>query len=219
MTPYWLEIALRHLAAAEIARRDLLAVTQDDASPHKADALEREFASGMQALVAAVIAVDALYATVRERISVPDSLVTQRREKRTARPRQVAEVFRRAFIVKGQGFKNLKQILGEHYKFRDLAVHPPGKFSSPVLHKVLGSGTEWRFVSFGYDSSKTAVRAALAVVVQLAARPREKKGAFHDYCKGLSERLQPLENQWTESFGVLTEGNAHQKQSQKASDV
>jgi hypothetical protein len=205
MTPYWLEIALNHLIAADAARRDLLRVMGDDTSPEKAQALEREFTSGMQALVASVTALEALYSTVRENIGIPDSLVKTWREKRTARHRQVCEVFRRAFAVKGQGLKNLKQILGELYEFRDLAVHPPGKFSNPVLHEVLGAGTEWRFVSFGYDSARTSVRAALSVVSQLADRPREQQGSFYDYRMGLSERIKPLQDEWATHFGPLNE--------------
>lgn len=203
MCPYWLEIAVGHLGAAARARADVIKARASGDEPSVGIALEREFSAGMQALTSSVIALDALYASVRERVSLPDSLVETWRSKRTARHRQAAEVFRRAFRVGRKGFANLAATLREVYRFRDLAVHPPGKFSDPVIHPTLLSGTEWRFVSFGYDSAHTAVRAALAMVVQLARSARAKKGPFVDYCAGLSAQLEPLVEIWKADFGAL----------------
>jgi len=203
MCPYWLEIAVDHLTAASKARQDLLEARGEGDDSRVGVALEREFAAGMQALTASAISLDALYASVRTRISISESLVKAWRKKRTARHRQVAEVFRRAFKVSPKGFGNLSNATEQIYRFRDLAVHPPGAYSDPVLHPILGSGTEWRFVSFGYDSSHTTVRAALAIVVQLAAKPRNKGEAFAKYCEGLSTRLVPLVGHWKMAFGAL----------------
>jgi hypothetical protein len=205
MGPYWYEVGLSHLVAAKAARYDLSDAIERQADEAKSMALEREFTAGMQVVVASATALDALYASVRDRAGIPDSLVQKWREKRTARPSQVAEVFRRSFAVKGAGFRNLTRVLREIYRFRDLAVHPPSKFSEPILHPILDTGTEWRFVSFGFESAFNALRGSLAVAVQLANVPRAKDLAFRDYCAGLSDRLKPITEQWTAHFGKLVD--------------
>src|SRR6185437_15189206 len=136
----------------------------------------------MQALTSAAIALDALYASVRERTDIPETLVATWRKNKTARPKQVAEVFRRAFRVGPKSFRNLAAIVHQLYKFRDLAVHPPASFSAPVFHATLNARTEWRFLSFGYDSSLVAVRASLAAVTQLTQLPRTKNTLLVKYC-------------------------------------
>lgn len=205
MAPYWYEIALSHLLRAKSARSDLLRAVESKDHKAKGSALEQEFSAGMQVVIASATALDALYASVRDRAGFPNSLAQKQkwRENRTARHAQVAEVFRRSFAVKGAGFKNLKRIVREVYGFRNLAVHPPAEFSEPVLHSVLDAGTEWRFVSFGFDSANNALRGSLAVAVQLAGIPRAKGQAFRDYCASLSERLKPITEQWAAHFGSL----------------
>jgi hypothetical protein len=203
MCPHWLEIAVAHLEVAAHARSDLISACSRAEESRIGPALEREFQAGMQAVTAAVIALDALYASVRERVAIPDSLVATWRRKRTARHRQVAEVLRRAFRVGPKSFARLAAALQKLYRSRDLAVHPPGTFSDPVLHPVLRSGTEWRFVSFGYESAYSAVRAALAFVAQLSALPRTKEDSFLQYCADLHARLEPLRLRWESGFGPL----------------
>ncbi len=203
MCPYWLEIAVEHLRVASSARAEVLAAQAIGEEAAMGSALEQEFSAGMQALTSAAIAVDALYASVKDRVSVPDALTKAWRAKRTARHAQVAEVFRQTFRMSAKGFEHLREALEQLYKFRDLAVHPPGAFSDPVHHPALKLTTEWRFVSFGLDSAHVAVRAAVAVAVQLAEAPRRKTGPLAEYCVGLSTRLKPLAATWRAEFGRL----------------
>ena len=208
MCPYWLEIALEHLRRAALARSELRDSKQSSPETDTRSALEREFSAGMQAITSSAIAIDALYASIRDRIVIPPSLVATWRAKKTARPRQVSEVLRRAFRVRGKGFENLSSIVAQLYRFRDLAVHPAAKFTHPVPHPILGSATEWRFVSFGYDSAHAAVRGALALVVQLVRAPRAEKGPVVDYCTDLAKRVKPLADQWLSEFGLLLDDDS-----------
>jgi hypothetical protein len=208
MCPYWLEIAVGHLRNAAVARGELQGAKRSSVNQDAGSALEHEFSAGMQAITSSAIALDALYASVRDRITVPASVITTWQTKRTARHRQVSEVFRRAFRVKGKGFRNLSTIAAQLYRFRDLAVHPAATFTNPVPHPIIGSATEWRFVSFGYESAHAAVRGALALVVQLARIPRAKNGPIVAYCRDLEKRLQPLVDQWASEFGPLLEDAA-----------
>jgi len=203
MASYWYEIGLRHVTEASLARQELLIAVENQSDEAKGAALEKEFTAGMQAVVASATALDALYASVSDRFDVPDSLLLQWRQNRTARPAQVAEVFRQAFSVKNAGFTNLKLVIGKVYRFRDLAAHPPGKFSEPLLHPILNVGVEWRFVSFGFESALNALHGSLGIAVQLADMPRSGNKAFEEYCAGLSLRLKPIAERWEAQFGEL----------------
>jgi hypothetical protein len=98
--PTWCELAMRYLileaakAAAE-ARKIAWQMAEDTpaANDAKALALEKEFEASMQAVMAAAIAVDALYAALQGHIEIPEQPLKKWRERRTARYSQVAEVY------------------------------------------------------------------------------------------------------------------------------
>src|SRR6478735_4137846 len=97
--PTWLQLAQHHLdgaIAAKANRNRVWAETNNDA---KAKALEVEFETSMQAIVAAAIAWDAFYAIIRESVSIPETTQKKWRDGRTSRHSQVAEVVRRGFTL------------------------------------------------------------------------------------------------------------------------
>jgi len=109
--PTWIEVAKRHLDNALNAkdrRNEVWSGKDEDA---KAKALEAEFESSMQAIMAAAIAWDAVYAVLREHVVIPPAMSEKWRNGRTARYTQVAEVIRRAFSLKPKGSSLLRQNL------------------------------------------------------------------------------------------------------------
>lgn len=199
---YWLETALSHLCNAREHHAALLRARDDGETPQPA--LDNEACSGMQAIMAAAIAMDALYADVAERLPVPPDLRAHWRQNGTAPYAQVTEVFRRAFGLRRQGTANLRRTLKELYRFRDIAVHPDARASAPVQHPDLRVGVEWRFVAFGFDSATQAVRAALAFVKILPSRPLDH--APTSVQQLASEMLllgAPLFEQWEREYGPL----------------
>ncbi len=195
--PTWCELAMRHVEAAKAAAeaRKIAWQTAEDtpaANDAKAMTLEKEFEASMQAVMAAAIAVDALYAVLQEYIEVPDELLKKWRERRTARYSQVAEVIRRAFNLKRNGVRLLLENLKKIYRLRDLAVHPSGKVQEAVLHPELGVGVEWRFVYFRAETSEGAVNAATAIVRDLAFQGKPVSDQTANYLNGLRARLNDL---------------------------
>ena len=91
--PTWLELALRHLICAEDEHKTLLSTWSSGGQDEAARVLEAEFQSGMQAATAACIALDALYANVKDLIPIPDEMKNGWVKRKTSRPAQVAEVF------------------------------------------------------------------------------------------------------------------------------
>lgn len=101
--PHWLNIACEHLQSAERAHVEALASWQSSDEDVKVRAFEAEFQASMQCVVAAAIAIDAFYARVKENIPISPQTIEAWAKKRTARYRQISEVFKRGFRVGPKG--------------------------------------------------------------------------------------------------------------------
>jgi hypothetical protein len=190
--PSWIQIAEGHLDAALAAKGNRVIAWQETDENAKAQTLEVEFETSMQAMMAAAIAWDAAYAVLREHVTIPPITLEKWRNGRTARYTQVAEVVRRAFTLKPKGAATLRNNLKELYRYRDLAVHPSGKIEAPLLHPELNLGMEWRFVYFRATNAELAVMAAAAMLWDLAHNGKSKDPKISEYQKTLASRLQEI---------------------------
>ena len=192
VSPTWLELALEHLAVAKRREGERNAAWTGSDEDLKASTLEREFEASMQAIVAAAIAIDAFYSSVRKKAEVPEELVTTWRQNRTSRPVQVAEVLRIAFGLAGSGFDALRENLQEIYRYRDLATHPSGDIKPAILHSELGVGVEWRFQYFRHANADLAVKTTMRILSELATFGKPKNEAVHLYAEMLRQRLEQM---------------------------
>lgn len=190
--PTWIQIAKRHLETALLAQSERQQVWAGSNEDAKAQALESEFEASMQAIMAAAIAWDAVYAVLREHVTIPAAMAEKWRKGRTARYTQVSETIRRAFSLKPKVASALRANLKEIYRYRDLAVHPSGKIEAPMLHPELDLGMEWRFVYFRAKNAELAVMAAAAMLWDLANNGKAKDPKVTEYQKALSSRLQEV---------------------------
>lgn len=190
--PTWIQIAKRHLADALLAKtqRDEAWAGSDENA--KAKALEAEFEASMQAIMAAAISWDALYSILREHVTVPNAMAEKWRHGRTARYVQVAEIVRRAFKLKPKGAALLRSNLKSLYLFRDMAVHPSGKISAPLLHPDLDVGMEWRFVYFRAQNAERAVLGAAGMLWDLATNGQSTDTKVSEYQQTLGSRLKEV---------------------------
>lgn len=187
--PSWVDLALKHLASANDAKLKRDAVWKEPNEDEKAAALEREFESSMQAIMAAAIALDAFYAIVKEHVSLPTAVLEKWRNGRTPRYSQIAEVLRRGFALKPKGAAGLKANLKEIFRVRDLAVHPSGKIDAPLLHPELDVGVEWRFAYFRASNAQLIVNAATQILWELSNRAKPKNSSLREYANALALRL------------------------------
>lgn len=190
--PTWIQMAKRHLDNAQdaMARRNEAWAGAD--GDLKSQALEAEFEASMLAVMAAAISWDALYAILREHVTIPPVMTEKWRHGRTARHIQVAETVRRAFALKPKGAAVLRSNLKTLYSFRDMAVHPSGKISEAILHPELHVGMEWRFVYFRARNAETAVLGAAGMLWDLAKNAQSKDAKITEYQKTLFTRLQEI---------------------------
>jgi hypothetical protein len=192
--PTWLELAVRHLSDAQVARDARIAAWGNADQHSRTGALEWEFEASMQATMASGIAVDAFYAMVQTRVPPPQSLIDEWRAKQTPRYIQISEVLRRAFSLEPKPVSSLRQALAEIFRFRDLAIDPSGKMDAQILHPELGVGVEWRFAYFRYQNALLIVKATLQLIAELVASGYVKDADLQKYLDALRARVEPLRN-------------------------
>lgn len=204
MSPYWLEIAYQHLLATEAAHVDLMAAKEARDDEQMAAALQKEFVSGMQAIMASGIAIDAYYASVKDHIELPEDLIKTWRENGTARYKQIAEVLKRAFPMSQESAKHLRDILEQNLKFRDKAVHPKYGTTAPLLHVELNKVSDWRYAVFRFYNAKAIVGLTLSIIYQTASKPfTDKHDRLRSYCEELIVNIDPIFNVWVQRYGKL----------------
>lgn len=209
---YWLEISMVHLVKAKEAHTELLAVWGRDDYKRGSQFLEREFAYSLQCITASAIAVDAFYAMVRDNVPVPEQEIDAWRTNRTSRPKQIAEVLKRGFLIGPKSFKTMRGNLIELFKWRDWTVHPPAGYDKPVRYDELLVGTEWRFVAFKFENAKNALALSLSLLAQLLARPKPNHKSLADHCQNSLPLVSPLVEQWEDMFGQLYERESSEDQ-------
>lgn len=203
LSRHWLSLAIDHLLAARSAHVKLKEANEDGDNEALSSALEAEFRASMQAMVASAVALDALYAAVKTRITVPEAQVEAWRAKRTARWRQMAEVFRLAFHLSPEKVKEARRILKEMTKYRGWALHPPADQQAPILHPDTGHGLEWRFVAFRYENALATVRMALSFLLVFSKHPSPATDALNAYCEALAKAAEGLKRRWGEAYPEL----------------
>lgn len=187
--PTWIKLAKNHLDDALKARLKRDEAWKGTDENEKATCLEKEFESSMQAITSAAIAIDSIYSILQEHVNIPPSLRDRWRKGRTARYSQISEVFRRAFKLEPDSTKQLKTILKEIYRFRDLAVHPKGKIQAPELHPELNVGVEWRFAYFRAHNAEKILNITADILWKLATAENVKHPKIVEYLNTLRQRL------------------------------
>ena len=187
MGPTWLELARKHAEDARARHAECLAAWAGIDEPAKA--LEREFEASMQATMATAIAFDALYDAVRKINDVLATLVAQWKANKTARYKQIAETLKIAFGLNAKQLEALRGSLKQHYKLRDLAMHPSGELDAPILHPELNGGVEWRFAFFRSYNAQIFGSDGIQNFSDLLNVGKPKNDAVQRYATGLNARL------------------------------
>jgi hypothetical protein len=189
--PVWLSIAIEHLKEAKQARDDMLAAKDAGNDELVNKSLERGFRGSMQAVMSSAIAIDALYAVVKTKVT-PDAKPFDPDKRAPRRFAQVSEQLRQAFQLKPKVFAMLRDAIEQIFKFRDEAVHPTGNSTQPVSHPGLNVGVERRLVVFRYENGLAIVRTAVGIISELAAKGTTKNAALEQYARSLKLRLDPI---------------------------
>lgn len=202
---HWLGIAVSHVLEGRRASGELHDAQAAQDNEGLSHALEAEFKAGMQAMMAAAVAIDAFYGSVKDRIAIPSDQVSAWKKNKTARYKQLSEVFRLGFHLPGDpDTKQVRHILKEVFRSRDLAVHPPAKTMAPAVHPGLNQASDWRCAAFCFQNARESTRMALDVITQLASKAcRGGASPLRSYCESLQTSSQLTIELWEGEFGPL----------------
>jgi hypothetical protein len=204
MCPRWIAIAYAHLLATQEAHTDLLAAFQSGDERALGLALEREADAGMQAVLSSCTAMDAYYGLLRKQTLIDDETHEQWQRNRTARHVRIAEVLRRTFEMKPEGFEIVRAILKQGFGLRDKAVHPTAELANPMAYDEIERATEWRLVCFRFENAKAVTGQFLSVLMATSAQPARKPTPdLTDLLSSTNRLCAPILAEWEARFGTL----------------
>jgi hypothetical protein len=110
----------------------------------------------MRAITACAFAIDAFYATVKERCGPhPHDLLW--RDKGTPRKKRITETLRFHMRIKPDKLKSIKSCVAQVFTFRDQAVHMAATFRDPAPRPDIQSNVDWHFHIFRRENAVNAV--------------------------------------------------------------
>lgn len=211
MWPFWIEDAIE---AADTACRmadqipDL--VTQLDDAGELKDRIEREIdrlmirelRATMRAITAAAFAIDAFYATVKERCG-PHPHDEIWRNKGTSRKRRITETLRYHLHIKTTNeVKSIKSCVAQVFMFRDWAAHMAAKFRDPVYREDVQASVDWHFHVFRRKNAVNAVQFTVIILDHLVSI-LDRGGEELAKCKPLArERMDDIVRAYEEVEGL-----------------
>ena len=204
MCPYWLGIAYDNLLEAEKIHYRLEAAVNDKNDPLVGELLQKEFMVGMQVVMAGCIAIDSYYASIKQFSNIPEEIIKKWKTKRTARYSQIAETLKNVFYIPQDIFQQIREMLKQCFKLRDMAVHPKHGTDVPVLYPEINKITDWRYSAFRYANAKAVAGYSLSFILQTAQQRKDNKDKkLISYCDNLAKKIDPIYSNWINSYGEL----------------
>lgn len=204
MCPYWLEIAFEQLLLTEKIHKNILKEKNKSNQEPLGILLQKEFSLGMQTIMAACIAIDAYYASIKEYANIPEDLSKKWRENGTARYKQIAETLKRTFSIPQNTFLQIREVLHQCFDLRDRAVHPKAGTDQPVLHPEANLISDWRYSVFRYVNAKTVVGHAISIIYQTARQNKKSRSpGLETTCDKHKNEIEPILNRWVKKHGKL----------------
>lgn len=171
---HWSDIAIERAAAARRARSEEEA-SRASGRP-STDALQRELHASMVAIVAAALAIDALYGAVRDDAGVPAETRERWRANETARWKRILETLKHGFRV-GPDAHGWSAELRWLFDLRDRAAHFEERVREPV-ERPLGGYPAVERVEYAVESADRAVDLLLSILSACALRPKPGTAAW-----------------------------------------
>ena len=160
--PLWLRIASDNVAIAKAAFETIPQRWNDDPDTQRA-LLMAELTPSIQTFVACGIAYDALYEQLKPFAKISEDEEARWKSNRTSRSARISEVFKRVYKIQNREFKDIRKIVTETMKFRNLAVHPSHELQRSMNRPDIPVGLDWRFCAYRYENASTCYNNAMEV--------------------------------------------------------
>jgi hypothetical protein len=204
MCPYWINIAWSNLTKTEYYHKKIIEQSNLGSEGKLGHYLQKEFQIGMQTIMAACIAMDAYYASIKPYSRISDDMVQIWRENKTARYKQIAETIRNVFKLPQGTFLEIRDSIKQGFELRDKAVHPKSGTDLPLRHPEAKVLSDWRFSTFRFVNAKAIVGNMLSIIYQTSTSKIDE----HDIPLEVSmekhrNEIYPLIKKWNDKYGNL----------------
>ena len=204
MCPYWLNIAWANLLRTESYHKKIIEQNEAHTQNKLGEYLQKEFQNGMQTIMAACIAMDAYYASVKEYADIPEDVSKKWRENGTARYKQISETLKRVFVIPQDMFLQVRESIKKGFELRDMAVHPKSGTDLPLLHPEANVVSDWRFSTFRYINAKAVAGNMLSIIYQTSRQKiPQKKVSLRVAAKKHKKEIDPILKKWVKRHGKL----------------
>lgn len=188
--PDWLEIAFARFDDVRDARRRLLEARESGTA--EVAALANEFHAALQAISAAVFALDAFYGVISEMVPLSDAEKEARRRSRAGRAVWVADAIGRAARMPNEVRKLMTKSVHTAYVLRDGAVHPRHSAEPYAIHPGLNQAVPQFYARYTLETSQGAVSWAAEAIMWVVDRPKPRNRAVNDFAGSASDLLHSV---------------------------
>lgn len=190
----WAKIALEHrdMAKDKMTTRRAKWRSEETDVGQRASSLEAEFHATMQAVVASVTCIDALYDHLAPYAPIPPATKEAWSRKGTARYKQITETIRATFAIKPKEAKAVRQIFHGMFALRNAAVHPSNAHCQPYPHPELEVATDWRLTVFRGDVADFFVCNAVGLLWDITRGTRYRTPELTEFISHFRERVDRL---------------------------
>lgn len=172
--PVWLRIAKDNVTLAKLSHEAILAKWSQDPTLQKT-LLIAELTPSIQVIVACGIALDGLYEMLRPNTRISEQDIKAWKHKRTSRGAQIFEIIRRSYRLSNETSKQIKALISQIIKMRDMAVHPSLELKNVAFRPEISVGVDWRFSLFRFENAKACLESTLDIFIHLHEHPRQIK--------------------------------------------
>jgi hypothetical protein len=164
VVPLWIKIGQDNLNLAKVASSEIATKWSDDADMQK-DLLLKELAPAMQVFVSCGIALDALYDTLRPYSKLTQTDLDAWKAKKTARAKQIVEVFRRTHKLKNDTLRDFVACISQIVKYRDMAVHPSTELKNSCVRSDVSVAVDWKFAAYRFSNAELCFNNTVNMIV------------------------------------------------------
>jgi hypothetical protein len=188
----WLIIAFARLNDTRLARKRMDEATANGDDAAESVALDEEFQGALQAISAAVFALDAFYGVIHAMIVLGKSEKEARQQNGVGRATWVADAICRASRMPNKAKKTVTKNIHTMYRLRDDAVHPRFIAEEYGIHPGLNQLVPKYYIDYTLETSSRIVAATVEAIMWVTDRPQTRNIKVSAYAPGASSLLHKI---------------------------
>jgi hypothetical protein len=197
--PNWLAIAFTRVQEAYLARQRIVTESANGIDPTTGRLINEEYQASLQAISAAVFALDAFYGVLDGMITIPETERAARTQRGVGRAIWVADAIIRATArMPNSVRKDIRKNIRIAFKVRNLAVHPPYAPEPFAIHPALQDVlVPQRWIDYSFEPSMKIVTWTVEAMSWAINHPQSQNSSLAAWAPIASKLLHPIIDPFT----------------------